>query len=124
MLPNFLLEETTVRESGESAIFDLGDDANQNLLVTLGITHAVEQESIDVDIFGSPNLQDWTPKPILSFTQKFYCGTYQMILPRSSNRYLKAVWRVNRWGRGDLKPFFRVYLFAQTARMRAMAGAA
>jgi hypothetical protein len=124
MLPNFLIEERTVRESGESQIFDLSDDGQENLLVTLGITHAVEQESIDVDILGSRDGESWSSKPLISFTQKFYCGTYQMILPRSPYRFVKAVWRANRWGRSGSRPFFRFYVFIQPARVRVMAGAA
>ena len=124
MLPNFLIEESTVRESGESPVFDLGDHSQDNLLLTLGITHAVEQESIDLDILGSEDGENWSRKPLVTFTQKFYCGTYQMILPRSQYQYVKAVWRANRWGRGGSRPFFRFYVFVQPARVRAMAGAA
>lgn len=124
MLPNFLLEESTVRESGESLAFDLEDHSSDNLLLTLGITHAVEQESIDVEILGSHDGETWSQKPLATFTQKFYCGTYQTILPRSSYKYVKAVWRMHRWARGGSRPFFRFYLFVQPARVRALAGAA
>jgi hypothetical protein len=124
MLPNFLIEETTVRESGEGPVFDIGENTEQNLILTFGITHAIEQESMAVEIFGSKDRLRWSPQPILSFPPKCYCGTYQMILRPSEARYLKAVWRVNRWARADCRPFFRFYLFAQLARARAMAGAA
>lgn len=124
MLPNFLLEESTVRESGESQAFDLADNNSDNLLLTLGITHAVEQESIDVDIVGSHDGETWSLRPLATFTQKFYCGTYQTILPRSPYRYVKVIWRMHRWGRGGSRPFFRFYLFVQPARARALAGAA
>ncbi len=124
MLPNFFVEETTVREGGESAVIPVGEYANQNLLLTLGITHAMEQESLDVDIYASRDGKSWPDRPAVSFARKFYCGTYQMILPRSETRFLKAVWRVSRWGRNESRPFFRFYLFAQETRVRAMAGAA
>jgi hypothetical protein len=130
MLPMFLIEETTVRESGESAIFDASEHSNENLALTLGITHAVEQESIGIDIHGSKDGLTWSPKPIVCLAPKSYCGTYQLILPRSEAqsreaRYIKAVWRVQRWsGRND-RPFFRFYLFAEPARARVRtAGAA
>lgn len=124
MLPDFLLEESTVRDAGDSPVFDLGDHSSDNLLLTLGITHAVEQESIDVDIIGSHDGETWSAKPLVAFTQKFYCGTYQTILPRSPYRYVKAVWRMHRWSRAGSRPFFRFYLFVQPARVRALAGAA
>jgi hypothetical protein len=124
MLPNFFVEETTIREGGESAVIPVGEYVDQNLLLTLGITHAMEQESLDVDIYASGDGKSWPEKPVVSFARKFYCGTYQMILPRSETRFLKAVWRVSRWGRNGSRPFFRFYLFAQETRARAMAGAA
>ena len=123
MLPNYLLDEATIRESGESTVLDLQDETNQSLLLTLGITHAVEQESIHVDVFGSQDGTTWTAKPIMSFPRKFYCGTYQALLQRNEFRFLKAVWHAERWGRGDLRPFFRVYVFTQAARLRALAAA-
>jgi hypothetical protein len=123
-LPNFFVEETTIRECGESAVIPAGEYANRNLLLTLGITHAMEQESLDVDIYASEDGKSWPDRPVVSFARKFYCGTYQMILPRSEERFLKAVWRVSRWGRHEGRPFFRFYLFAQETRVRAMAGAA
>ena len=60
MLPMFLIEETTVRESGESAIFDTSEQTTHNLALTLGITHAVEQESIGIDIYGSEDRRSWS----------------------------------------------------------------
>ena len=124
MLPNFLIEENTVRESGESAAFTLGELAEQNLLLTLGITHAVEHESLDVEFYDSQDGSKWSDKPLLTIPRKFYCGTYQLFLPHASGRFLKAVWRVNRWGRAEGRPFFRFYVFVQPARCQAMAGAA
>jgi hypothetical protein len=124
MLPIYFVEETTVRESGESAVFDASEHSNKNLLLTFSITHAVENESIGIDILGSMDGLHWPATPIVSFAPKSYCGTYQLILPPREARYLKAVWRVLRWSRAD-RPFFRFYIFAQSSRERAaVAGAA
>jgi hypothetical protein len=125
MLPIFLVEETTVRESGESAVFDANELSNQNLMLTFAITHAVEHESIDMSIYGSRDGITWAAKPLVSFAPKFYCGTYQVTLPPCEARYLKAAWRVLRWSRAEQQPFFRLYLFAQPSRVCvAVAGAA
>jgi hypothetical protein len=125
MLPMFLVEEITVRESGESALFDTSEHPTRNLALTLGITHAIEQESIGIDIHGSEDGLSWSPKPVVSLAPKSYCGTYLLILPQCEARYIKAVWRVQRWSGGDDRPFFRFYLFAEPARSRAKtAGAA
>ena len=124
MLPNFLIHETTVRESGESPLYLMEEDSDRSLMLTLGITHATEQESLDVDVYASQDGRKWPAKPIASFTRKYYCGTYQLLLTGHEGRFLKDAWKVNRWGRGEGKPFFRFYLFAQESRARAAAGAA
>jgi hypothetical protein len=127
MLPQFLLPETTVREAGTGAEIHLGDEPGDTLIVTLGITRIIEQESIDVSIWGSADGAQWGSKPVASFPQKFYCGTYQILIDLSDRpevRYLCVKWQVNRWGKGDPKPLFTIYLFAQSmSRQMAAAGA-
>src|ERR1051326_90615 len=124
MLPNFLVQETTVRESGESQVVSLENATDRNILLTLGITHAMEEESLDVNIHASEDGQKWSSAPVATFTRKYYCGTYQLLLSAGHNaKFVKVSWKVNRWGKGEDRPFFRFYLFAQEARARA-AGAA
>jgi len=115
MLPQFLLPETTVREAGSGGVLDLGDLQGETLILTLGITRIIEQESIDISIWGSADGADWGAKPLAAFPQKFYCGTYQMLLDLTDRpvRYLKTTWQVGRWGKGDPKPLFGLYLFVQ-----------
>ena len=48
------------------------------LLLTLGITRIIEQESLDLTIWGSANGDTWTQ--IAAFPQKFYCGTYSLLV--------------------------------------------
>src|SRR6185295_16741723 len=117
MLPQFLLPETTVREGGTGTDLNLGEQQGGTLILTLGITRIIEQESIDVSIWGSADGSDWGAKPLISFPQKFYCGTYQILLDLSDHpgvTRLRAKWAVNRWGKGDPKPLFTVYLFVQS----------
>jgi hypothetical protein len=119
MLPEFLIEETTVREAGAGPAVGIGDQAGEALILTLGITRIIEQESIDLSIWGSGDGTDWGAKPITSFPQKFYCGTYQIfcdLTARPEVKYLRAKWAVNRWGKGDPKPLFAIYLFAQATQ--------
>jgi len=118
MLPVFLVEETIVRESGESAVFDATEHHDQNLVLTFRITHAVEDESIDIDIQGSKDGFSWLPDPLARFAPKSYCGTYRLTLPRSHARYLKAVWKVLRWSRADRRAFFCFSIVAQPVRSR------
>ncbi len=116
MLPQFLLPETTVREAGTGTEIYLGDELGETIIVTLGITRIIEQESIDISIWGSADGKDWGTKPLAAFPQKFYTGTYQILLDLAEHpetRYLRVKWQVNRWGKGDPKPLFAIYLFVQ-----------
>jgi hypothetical protein len=127
MLPQFLLPETTVRDAGTSSVVDLGEEPNETLILTLGITRIIEQESLDVAIWGSADGSTWGAKALTSYPQKFYCGTYQILLDLADHpdvKYIRAGWKVNRWGKGDLKPLFTIYLFAQSmSRQVAAVGA-
>ena len=123
MFPEFLLPETTVREAGAGPEISLGNQQGETLILTLGITRIVEQESLDISIWGSADGSDWGARPLVSFPQKFYCGTYQMSIDLSQHpevKHLRAKWQVNRWGKGDSKPLFGLYVFAQ-ATQREMA---
>ncbi len=116
-----------VREAGASPDLQIADQARGTLILTLGITRIIEQESIDISIWGSTDGADWGTKPLATFPQKFYCGTYQIVLDLADHpevKHLRAKWQVNRWGKGDPKPLFALYLFLQEmAPLMASAGA-
>ena len=119
MLPEFLLTETTVREAGTGPEMALGDQVGGTLILTLGITRIIEQESLDISIWGSADGKEWGGRPIAAYPQKFYCGTYQIVADLSDRpevKFLRVKWAVNRWGKGDSKPLFTIYLFAQTVQ--------
>jgi hypothetical protein len=125
MAPQFLLPETTVRENGSGPLADIGENHGSCLVLTFGITRIIEQESIDLSIWGSADGAEWGKRPIASFPQKFYCGTYQILLDLTSRpevRLLQVRWNVNRWGKGDPRPLFGIYVFVQ-AMQPAMASA-
>jgi hypothetical protein len=129
-MPNFLVEETTVRHGGESPALSVEASGKSQLLLTLSISHVVERQNLDVDVLTSPDGLLWSSKPAASFLQKFCCGTYHVVLPDSQARFLKAVWRLSRWGHGSDRPLCRFSLAVEEARHlpriahRAMAGAA
>ena len=124
MLPNFLVQETVIREAGTAPELAVDAASGGLLVLTLGITRIIEQESLDISIWGSSDNADWGAKPLVSFPQKFYCGTYQLLLDLAQHaevKYLRAKWQVSRWGRGDPKPLFGFYLFAQDANKHPIA---
>jgi hypothetical protein len=114
----FLVPETVVREDGSGPVLDLGPSQGKPLTLTLGITRIIEQESLELSIWGSPDQENWGAKPLVVFPQKFYCGVYSMPLDLSAHpelRYLRAQWKLNRWGRGSPTPLFGFYVFAEEA---------
>jgi hypothetical protein len=124
MVPNFLLEEIVVRQDGAGQSLDLGESRPEFLNLTLGITRIIEQESLDLSIWASADGETWAEKPVVAFPQKFYCGVYTLLVDLTRHpeaRFLRAQWKVNRWGRGEQKPLFGLYLFAQPASVPAYA---
>src|SRR4051812_41111226 len=99
MLDLFLVPESAVDVDGEGAAVDLGDSAGRILLLTLAVTKVVEQSSLDVSIWGSPDGQEWGAAPLTAFPQKFYHGVYQLVLNLAAQpeiRFVRAKWHVNR----------------------------
>jgi hypothetical protein len=115
-----LLPEKVARQDGASAAMTLEGACGKPLLVTLGITRSVEQESLEISLWGSPDNRNW--KHLQTFPQKFYCGTYSMLLDLSRWRdvkYIRAEWRMQRWGCAETTPMFGFYLEAQEAKLQA-----
>ncbi len=125
MRERYLLPESVARQDGSSAALALGAERCKPLLLTLGITRILEQQSLDMSVWGSPDQENW--ELIAAFPLKSYCGTYSLLLDLTRNpetRFLRAEWKMNRWGRGeDTAPLFGFYLLAEEAKMRT-AGAA
>ena len=122
MLDVFLVSEITVESNGESAPVELGPAQGKNFLLTLAITNIIEQESLDVSVWGSEDGQTWSEKALAAFPQKFYKGIHQLLLDLSGQpgvRFLKAKWELNRWGRGDPKPRFSFLLKLQEQNVPA-----
>jgi len=114
----FLAEELTILGNGESGVVDVGTLAGKLLSVVLGIQQSVEQQSLEVTIWGSTDGETWPEKPLLQFPQKFYAGVSELLLnlePELEVRFVKAKWAANRWGRGAATPNFHAYLFLRPA---------
>jgi hypothetical protein len=111
MIDTYLVpENTAVNAKGDGAPVDVSNAANRVFLLSLNITEIVEQESLDVSIFGSADGAAWSPKPITYFPQKFYTAEHPMLLDltgRPEMKFLRAHWEVARWGRGTEIPMFK-----------------
>jgi hypothetical protein len=110
MFEGFLVpRKTRVTSKGDGPALALNGAAQRVFLVTLQIGAAVEQEALDVSVWGSADGATWTAKPLLTFPQRFYVGDMPMLLDLSAQadiQYLRAHWELNRWGRGDTTPMF------------------
>lgn len=94
---------------GDGPAVDLSDATNRVFLVTLTICKIIEQESLDISIFGSADGATWGQKSVVAFPQKFYCGESPLLLDLTAHPDLKFVrlhWEVARWGRGTETPMF------------------
>jgi hypothetical protein len=117
-VPAFLVAEQTVEKNGEGPGVELGASPNGLIELTLGILDIIEQESLDVEIHASTDGTTWTPKPIAAFPQKFYKGTSKILLDCAKHpdaRFIRAQWKVNRWGHWKTAPMFRFFVFAEPA---------
>lgn len=109
MIDTFLVPKTVVNAKGDGASIDISAAAHRVFLLTLQITNIVEQESLDVSIYGSADGATWAPKSIAFFPQKFYRGEYPLLLDLSQHsdvKFVRAHWETNRWGRGTEVPMF------------------
>jgi len=106
---NLVPAGTAVTAKGDGPIVDVNAVSGRVLLATLAITKIIEQESLDVSIFGSADGTTWTPKSIAAFRQEFYAGEYPLLVDLSDHgdeKFLRAHWEVARWGRGTETPMF------------------
>jgi hypothetical protein len=100
---------TVVTAKGDGAAVDVGALSGRVLLATLAITKIIEQESLDVSIYGSSDGATWSAKSIAAFRQEFYTGDYPLLLDLSTHtdvKFVRAHWEVARWGRGTETPMF------------------
>jgi hypothetical protein len=109
MIDTLLVPRTVVNAKGDGPTVDVSTATNRVFLLTLQITNIVEQESLDVSIYGSADAATWAPKSIASFPQKFYRGEQPLLLDltqHSDVKFVRAHWETNRWGRGTEVPMF------------------
>ena len=115
-----ILPESVARENGAGAEIALDSNRGKSLLLTLGITRSMEQESLEISIWGSTDRKNWGKLHV--FPQKFYCGTYSLVLDLArfpEIRFVRAEWKVNSWGR-DIAPLFGFYLRAEEPKIHAV----
>jgi hypothetical protein len=105
---------------------DLGSKRGKLLVLTLGITRILEQESLEVSVWGSADGESWGSRPLTTFPPKFYCGIYSILLnlvSRQEVRYLRVQWKMSKWSRQEFTPMFGFYLYSEESGARVGAAA-
>jgi len=106
---NLVPEKTVVSAKGDGSAVEASGSGNRVFLLTLAITKIIEQESLDVSIYGSADGNTWSAKSIAAFPQLFYTGETPLLLDLREHpdvKLVRAHWEVARWGRGLETPMF------------------
>ena len=111
MALNFSLipANTKLEANGDGETIDISSSESRTFFCRLTISDQIEQESLDVSVWGSASGQDFGKRPLLKIPQQFYRGTTKMVLDvslRSEVKFLRAKWELNRWGRVAPTPMF------------------
>lgn len=102
-------QNTRLEANGDGSPFDISTSATRTFLCRLAIADQIEQESLDVSIWGSPDGENWGTKPLLKLPQQFYRGITKLVLDvslRPEVKFIRARWELNRWGRVAPTPMF------------------
>ncbi|MGA9981642.1 MAG: hypothetical protein WBQ08_23700 [Candidatus Sulfotelmatobacter sp.] len=109
LVSDLVAGKTVVTAKGVGPTVDVSAATSRVFLLTLDITTIIEQESLDVSVYGSADGAAWSPKPIVAFPQKFYREQSPLLLDLTAHpdvRFVRAHWDVARWGRGTETAMF------------------
>jgi hypothetical protein len=102
-------KDTLVKENGNGAPVDIRASQTRTFFCIMNITDQIEQESVDVSIWGSADGENWGLHPILKLPQQFYRGETRAVLELTlvpEVNFIRAGWELNRWGRVAPLPMF------------------
>jgi hypothetical protein len=100
---------TLLQENGHGETFDIRPTTTRTFFCTMIIRDQIEQESVDVSIWGSADGENWGTQPLLKLPQQFYKGETRAVLELKlvpEVNFIRAAWDLNRWGRVAPLPRF------------------
>ena len=100
---------TRVEQNGYGPPVDIRASKTRTFFCLLTITDQIEQESVDVSIWGSADGETWGASPLLKLPQQFYRGETRAVLDLNlvpEVNFIRAGWELNRWGRVAPTPLF------------------
>lgn len=102
-------QATRMTANGDGEARDISGSQTRTFLCSLTIAEQIEQESVDISIWGSTDGQAWGKHPLLKMPQRFYRGETRQIVDltaRPEIRFVRAKWELTRWGRVAPHPMF------------------
>lgn len=100
---------TRVTANGDGETREISASQTRTFLCVMDISDQIEQESVDLSVWGSADGQDFGKFPLLKMPQRFYRGDTRQILDlslRPEIRFIRARWELVRWGRVAPHPMF------------------
>ena len=100
---------TRLAANGEGQPFDISGSQTRTFICSMEITDQLEQESVDISVWGSADGQDFGKMPLLKMPQRFYRGETRQVLDLSLKpeiRFIRAKYDLARWGRVAPHPMF------------------
>jgi len=100
---------TLVQVNGHGESVDIRASSTRTFFCILLIRDQIEQESVDVSIWGSADGENWGTQPLLKLPQQFYKGETRAVLELTlvpEVNFIRAAWDLNRWGRVAPLPMF------------------
>jgi hypothetical protein len=107
---------TLVQANGHGETVDVRTSTTRTFFCILLVSDQIEQESLDVSIWGSADGESWGTHPLLKLQQQFYRGETRAVLDISlvpELNFIRAGWDLNRWGRVAPLPMFVLGLHLQ-----------
>jgi len=106
---DLIAPDTRLESNGHGAAIDIRQSATRTFYCVMQITEQIEQESVDIAIWGSADGENWGTQPYLRLPQRFYRGETRAVLDLAlapEVNFIRAAWELNRWGRVAPVPMF------------------
>src|ERR1700685_1401561 len=100
---------TRLTSNGEGQSYEIAASETRTFMCTMFITDQIEQESVDISVWGSADGQDFGKMPLLKMPQRFYRGETRQVLDVSLKPeilFIRAKYDLTRWGRVAPHPMF------------------
>ena len=106
---DLIQQGTLLQENGHGETVEIRASSTRTFYCILLIRDQIEQESVDVSIWGSADGENWGTQPLLKLPQQFYRGETRAVLELTlvpEVNFIRAGWVLNRWGRVAPLPMF------------------